>query len=251
MVSRLVTRADSVARSRIRRADPDSAGRVPRDLPNCGSLVARLERSSSGRQVTARSDRRCAEPWLGTTAGIGLRLSAMAYTSLLDRLGLHRRELRAWALYDVANSAFMTTVLQCLPGLLRAGRRRPASPPDVARSRFAFATSLAGDPGRPARPPARRDRRLPGQQEGASSAAFLALGAAATAALYFVAEGQWALRPRDVRGRQRRASPPPSPSTTRCCPGSRRRTRWTASRPPASPSATSAAALLLALNLAG
>ena len=35
----------------------------------------------------------------------------MAYTSLLDRLGLHRRELRAWALYDVANSAWMTTVM--------------------------------------------------------------------------------------------------------------------------------------------
>ena len=36
----------------------------------------------------------------------------MAYTSLLDRLGLHRRELRAWAYYDVANSAWMTTMLQ-------------------------------------------------------------------------------------------------------------------------------------------
>jgi UMF1 family MFS transporter len=34
---------------------------------------------------------------------------------LLDRLGLHRPELRAWALYDVANSAWMTTVLQIFP----------------------------------------------------------------------------------------------------------------------------------------
>jgi UMF1 family MFS transporter len=32
------------------------------------------------------------------------------YTSWLDRLGLHRPELRAWALYDVANSAWMTTI---------------------------------------------------------------------------------------------------------------------------------------------
>ena len=31
--------------------------------------------------------------------------------SLLQRLGLHRRELRAWALYDFANSAFQTTVI--------------------------------------------------------------------------------------------------------------------------------------------
>ena len=28
-----------------------------------------------------------------------------------ERLGLHRRDLRAWALYDVANSAFQTTII--------------------------------------------------------------------------------------------------------------------------------------------
>lgn len=31
--------------------------------------------------------------------------------ALLDRLGLHRRELRAWAMYDWANSAFQTTII--------------------------------------------------------------------------------------------------------------------------------------------
>jgi UMF1 family MFS transporter len=31
--------------------------------------------------------------------------------SLLETLGLNRRELRAWALYDVANSAFATTIM--------------------------------------------------------------------------------------------------------------------------------------------
>ncbi len=31
--------------------------------------------------------------------------------SLLNRLGLHRPELRAWAMYDWANSAFMTVVV--------------------------------------------------------------------------------------------------------------------------------------------
>jgi MFS transporter, UMF1 family len=30
---------------------------------------------------------------------------------MLQRLGLHRRELRAWAIYDWANSAFWTTVI--------------------------------------------------------------------------------------------------------------------------------------------
>src|SRR5687768_3893646 len=33
-----------------------------------------------------------------------------AKSSLLQRLGLHRPELRAWAMYDWANSAFVTTV---------------------------------------------------------------------------------------------------------------------------------------------
>ena len=31
--------------------------------------------------------------------------------SILDRLGLNRPELRAWAMYDWANSAFMTTII--------------------------------------------------------------------------------------------------------------------------------------------
>ena len=33
----------------------------------------------------------------------------------LERLGLHRPELRAWALYDWANSVFWTTVIQIFP----------------------------------------------------------------------------------------------------------------------------------------
>ena len=30
---------------------------------------------------------------------------------LLDRVGLGRRDLRAWAMYDWANSAFQTTII--------------------------------------------------------------------------------------------------------------------------------------------
>jgi MFS transporter, UMF1 family len=32
----------------------------------------------------------------------------------LGALGLHRRELRAWAMYDWANSAFQTTVITAI-----------------------------------------------------------------------------------------------------------------------------------------
>ena len=33
---------------------------------------------------------------------------------ILDRLGLGRRDLRAWAMYDWANSAFQTTIIAAI-----------------------------------------------------------------------------------------------------------------------------------------
>ena len=66
------------------------------------------------------------------------------YTSWLDRLGLHRPELRAWALYDVANSAWMTTTMTTVfppffVGLATAAHLTSAS----ASSRFAFASAIS------------------------------------------------------------------------------------------------------------
>ena len=65
-------------------------------------------------------------------------LSVTAAARLLARLGLDRPELRAWAMYDWANSAFRSTVITAVfPALLRQLRRRrprrrrwprPASP---------------------------------------------------------------------------------------------------------------------------
>ena len=80
--------------------------------------------------------------------------------NLLDRLGLGRRDLRAWAMYDWANSAFQTTIIAAVfpiyfQKVAAAGCRRP-----VATSRFAWATTIA-DPDRGGdRAAARRDRRL-------------------------------------------------------------------------------------------
>jgi MFS transporter, UMF1 family len=65
-----------------------------------------------------------------------------ARVPLLARLGLHRPELRAWALYDWANSVFMTTVLQVFqiyfPSVVAADMPRVA-----ATERFAWATTLS------------------------------------------------------------------------------------------------------------
>ena len=113
----------------------------------------------------------------------------MVAPALLERLGLHRRELRAWAYYDVANSAFMTTVLAVFPLYFV---RVPAAglPEAVARSRYDFATAFAVGLvgllgpflGAVADHRASKKRFLGG---------FLALGAAATAALGLASRGEW------------------------------------------------------------
>ena len=66
----------------------------------------------------------------------------MSGSGFLGRLGLDRPELRAWAMYDWANSAFMATVLQVFPiFFVRTAAADLA--PEVARARFAFFTSAA------------------------------------------------------------------------------------------------------------
>ncbi len=61
---------------------------------------------------------------------------------LLDRLGLRTPELRSWALYDWANSVFMTTGLQVFPIYFRTVAAADL-PPAVASERFAIATSIS------------------------------------------------------------------------------------------------------------
>jgi len=111
--------------------------------------------------------------------------------SLLERLGLHRPELRAWALYDWANSVFMTTVLQVFPIYFRTVAAGEL-PPATAGARFALATSLSValvavvSPllGPLADHHAAKKRFL---------ALFLAIGSLSTAGLWFVGRGDWLL----------------------------------------------------------
>ncbi len=115
-----------------------------------------------------------------------------ARAPLLTRLGLDRPELRAWALYDFANSAAVTTVITAVYPIYYgsvAGRGLAAS--DVTKS-YAVATTVAlvlvailspivgafADV-RPWKKPL--------------LAGFALLGAAGTAALWFVRAGDWRL----------------------------------------------------------
>ncbi|MCG6927566.1 MAG: MFS transporter [Acidobacteria bacterium] len=114
----------------------------------------------------------------------------MAKRSFLDRLGLHRPELRAWALYDVANSAWMTTVMQVFQIYIVIVGVAGGLSEAQARARYMFASSLAiilvG---------------LTGPLLGAIAdyrgskksflAAFLAVGAVTTGAMFFIGDGQW------------------------------------------------------------
>jgi UMF1 family MFS transporter len=111
---------------------------------------------------------------------------------LLRRLGLHRPELRAWALYDWANSAMVTTVITAVFPIYFGAVAAAGAEPAVATRRFAVATSagllfvglLSPFLGTLADVRPLKKRMLGG---------FLALGVSSTAALFLVQRGDWLL----------------------------------------------------------
>jgi UMF1 family MFS transporter len=108
----------------------------------------------------------------------------------LDRVGLGRRDLRAWALYDCANSAFQTTIIAAVFPIYYQKVAAAGQPEVTAMSRFAWATTLAilivavvaPVLGAIADYTAIKKRLL---------AVFLAIGASATAAMFWIERGDW------------------------------------------------------------
>ena len=111
---------------------------------------------------------------------------------LTERLGLHRPELRAWALYDWANSAVVTTIIAAIFPIYFYRVAGAALPEGVATQRFAVAT-LAAMTGLAVLAPvlgaladiAAVKKKLLG--------VFLGIGAPATAAMFFIHNGDWLL----------------------------------------------------------
>lgn len=64
-------------------------------------------------------------------------------TSFLSRIGLDRPELRAWAMYDWANSAFWTTVIVAVFPPFFSDYAAAGLTPAAATARFAWATTIA------------------------------------------------------------------------------------------------------------
>ena len=67
----------------------------------------------------------------------------MPAPNLLERLGLHRPELRAWALYDWANSAFMVTVVTAVFPIYFSSVAAADLPPAEATALFGLTTTVA------------------------------------------------------------------------------------------------------------
>ncbi|MPZ19013.1 MAG: MFS transporter [Luteitalea sp.] len=112
--------------------------------------------------------------------------------SFLERVALHRPELRAWALYDWANSAFMTTVVAAIFPIYFSTVAAADLPATTATFRFGIATTLALAAvavmapvlGAIADYSAAKKRFL---------VAFQTLGVLATAAMWFIGRGDWLL----------------------------------------------------------
>jgi UMF1 family MFS transporter len=64
-------------------------------------------------------------------------------TTLLDHLGLGRPDLRAWAMYDWANSAFQTTIIAAVFPIYFASVVAVDLPDAERTSKFAWATTIA------------------------------------------------------------------------------------------------------------
>ncbi len=111
--------------------------------------------------------------------------------TLFQRLGLGRPELRAWALYDWANSVLFTTVLQIFPIYFRSVAAADLAPA-TASTRFALATSISVGMVALVSPVlgALADSRAAKKN---LLGLFLGLGAAATAAMWLVGRGDWVL----------------------------------------------------------
>jgi UMF1 family MFS transporter len=110
----------------------------------------------------------------------------------LNRLGLHRRELRSWALYDWANSAFATTIMGAVLPVYFANVAAGHMQENMATAYWGYTSAI----GLAIIAIASPVLGAIGDYMGAKKrflAGFMFLGVVASACLYFVTEGEWLL----------------------------------------------------------
>ena len=116
----------------------------------------------------------------------------MSAPSMLERVGLHRPELRAWAMYDWANSAFMATVVAAVFPIFFASVAGADLDPATASFRFAATTFVALSVAAVLSPVLGAIADYAGIKK-KMLGLFLALGAAATGCMFFIQRGDWLL----------------------------------------------------------
>src|SRR5688572_10992431 len=114
----------------------------------------------------------------------------LSLVPLARRVGLDRPELRAWAMYDWANSAFSTTVIAAVFPIYFSRVAAADLAPEVATVRFSIATTIAlaivailGPVLGAVADYAGTKKRLLG--------VFAAIGISATGAMFFIQRGDW------------------------------------------------------------
>ena len=111
-------------------------------------------------------------------------------TRLLARVGLSRPELRAWAMYDWANSAFQSTIITAVFPPFFASVAAANLPPAVATARFAWATTIAVAITAALGPVLGAIADARGLKK-PLLAGFMLLGVCATVMMAFIGEGEW------------------------------------------------------------
>ena len=114
----------------------------------------------------------------------------MRDSPLLERVGLHRPELRAWAMYDWANSAFMATVVTAVFPIYFATVAAAELEPATASFRFALTTTLALAGVAVLAPILGALADFAGIKKKMLAGSIL-LGVAATGCMYFIERGDW------------------------------------------------------------
>jgi UMF1 family MFS transporter len=113
-------------------------------------------------------------------------------TKLLERLGLGRPDLRAWAMYDWANSAFQTTIIAAIFPIYFFKVVAAGLPEAEATSRFAWATTIAILIVAIVAPLLGAIADYAGTKK-KMLAVFLGIGVASTTAMYWIEGGDWRL----------------------------------------------------------
>lgn len=116
----------------------------------------------------------------------------MPATPILERLGLHRPELRAWAMYDWANSAFMVTIVTAVFPIYFSSVAAADLDPATASFRFAVTTTVALTFVAVLAPVLGALADFAGIKKKMLGAC-VGLGVVATACMYFIQQGDWVL----------------------------------------------------------